>query len=59
VQRYGLDWLKNKLQYTSRMDKFRHALCAALAELERVEIIAGAHIGTSTRGREQAIWTKL
>ena len=59
VQRYSLDWLKNKLQYTSRMDKFRDALCAALAELERVEIIAGAHIGTSTRGIEQAVWTKL
>ncbi|WP_152754258.1 plasmid stabilization protein [Burkholderia cepacia] len=59
VQRHSLGWLKNKLQYNSRMDKFRDALCAALVELERVEIIACAHIGTSTRGIEQAIWTKL
>lgn len=59
VQRYSLDWLKNKLQYASRMDKFRDALCAAMVELERVEIIACAHIGTSTRGKDQAVWTKL
>ncbi|CAJ4306325.1 trfA family protein [Burkholderia pseudomallei] len=59
VQRYGLDWLKAKLQYTSPLRKFRTALCAALAELERVEVIAAAHIGTSTRGSEQAVWTKL
>ena len=59
VQRYGLDWLKDKLQYTSPLRKFRTALRAALAELERVEVIAAAHIGTSTRGSEQAVWTKL
>lgn len=59
VQRYGLDWLKDKLQYTSPLRKFRIALRAALAELERVEVIAAAHIGTSTRGSEQAVWTKL
>ena len=59
VQRYGLDWLKDKLQYTSPLRKFRTALRAALAELERVEVIAAAHIGISTRGSEQAVWTKL
>ncbi|HIE1651607.1 TPA: plasmid replication initiator TrfA [Burkholderia cenocepacia] len=59
VQRCGLDWLKEKLGYTSPLRKFRSALCAALAELERVEVIAAAHIGTSTRGSEQAVWTKL
>ncbi|KND57206.1 putative plasmid-related transcriptional repressor protein [Candidatus Burkholderia verschuerenii] len=59
VQRYGLDLLKEKLQYTSPLRKFRSALCAALTELERVEVIAAAHIGTSTRGSEQAVWTKL
>ncbi|MCA8223654.1 plasmid replication initiator TrfA [Burkholderia sp. BC1] len=59
VQRYGLDWLKAKLQYTSPLNKFRTSLCAALAELERVEVIAAAHIGISTRGLEQAVWTKL
>ncbi len=59
VQRYGLDWLKDKLQYTSPLRKFRVALRAALAELERVEVIAAAHIGISTRGLEQAVWTKL
>lgn len=59
VQRYALDWLKDKLQYTSPLRKFRIALRAALAELERVEIIAAGHITVSTRGKEQAVWTRL
>ncbi|MBU9210720.1 plasmid replication initiator TrfA [Burkholderia multivorans] len=59
VQRYGLEWLKKKVHYTSALGKFQDSLSAALAELERVEIIAAAHIGTSTRGLAQVVWTKL
>lgn len=59
VQRYALDWLKDKLQYTSPIRKFRESLTAAMRELERVGVIAGGRIERSTRGREQAAWTKL
>lgn len=59
VQRYKLDWLKEKLQYASPMRKFRETLTAAMRELERVGIAAGGRIETSTRGKLQAVWTKL
>lgn len=59
VQRYALDWLKDKLQYTSPIRKFREALTAAMRELERVGVIAGGRIERSTKGKEQAAWTKL
>jgi hypothetical protein len=59
VQRYSLDWLKDKLQYASPIRKFRLALVAAMHELERVEVIAGGRLERSTKGREQAAWTKL
>jgi hypothetical protein len=59
VQRYPLDWLKDKMQYASPMRKFKEALTNAMRELERLEIIAGGRIGTSTKGNAQAIWTKL
>jgi hypothetical protein len=57
TQRYALDWLKDKLEYSSPMRKFRESLMAACAELERLEIIARARIEQSTRGKEQlAVW---
>lgn len=59
IQRYALDWLKCKLEYTSPMRKFKAALITAMRELERVEIIAGGRIERSTKGKEQAAWTKL
>jgi hypothetical protein len=59
LQRYGLDWLKSKLEYGSPMRKFRESLQAALRELERLEIIAGGRIETNTKGKPQAVWTKL
>ncbi len=58
-QRYALDWLKERLQYTSPIRKFREALRLAMAELERVEIIAAGSIEMSTKGKEQAVWTRL
>lgn len=59
VQRFGLEWLKRKLEYTSPTCKFRSALAAAMRELERLAIIAGGRIEHSTKGKEQAAWTKL
>ncbi|MEX3634852.1 plasmid replication initiator TrfA [Paraburkholderia sp. BR14320] len=59
VQRFRLEWLKQKMQYRSPMRKFRCSLTAAMDELERVEIIAGGHITLSTKGFEQAVWTRL
>ncbi|WP_175854730.1 plasmid replication initiator TrfA [Burkholderia anthina] len=59
VQRHGLEWLKDKLQYTSRIDKFRNSLRKAMDELERVGIIASGRLEISTRGKEQVVWIKL
>lgn len=59
TQRYALDWLKEKLEYTGRVRDFVGALVRAMQELERLEIIAGGRIETSTKGRAQAVWTKL
>lgn len=59
VQRYALDWLKDKMDYSSPMRKFKETLNSALRELERLEIIAGARIEASTKGKEQAVWTRL
>jgi hypothetical protein len=57
VQRYALDWLKDKLEYSGRMRDFRESLLRACAELERLDIIARARIEQSTRGQEQlAVW---
>jgi hypothetical protein len=59
VQRFSLIWLKERLQYFSPMRKFKASLGAAMQELERVEIIAAGRIELSTRGEEQAAWTRL
>jgi hypothetical protein len=59
IQRYALDWLKRKLEYTGRLRDFIDALNRAMRELERHEIIAGGRIETSTKGKPQAVWTKI
>jgi hypothetical protein len=57
IQRYALDWLKDKLEYSSPMRKFRESLIAACAELERLDIIVAYKIEQSTRGKVQlAVW---
>lgn len=57
VQRYALDWLKAKLEYTSPMRKFKVALTNACAELERLEIITAHKIEESARCKQQlALW---
>jgi hypothetical protein len=59
MQRYSLEYLKERAQYSSPMRKFRDALGAAMMELERLGIIADGHVEESTKGKEQAVWTKL
>jgi len=57
VQRYALDWLKAKMEYSGRMRDFRDALARACTELERLEIIAAHKIEESVRGKPQlALW---
>lgn len=59
VQRFSLEWLKDKLTYTGRMRDFMDALQKAMLELERVEVIAGGRIELSTKGKLQTVWTRL
>ncbi len=53
VQRYALDWLKDKMEYSGRIRDYRDAIEKAVAELERLEIIAKGKIEMSTKGKEQ------
>lgn len=55
VQRYALDWLKAKMDYSSPMRKFKEALTAAADELTRLEIIAKGCIEDSTKGKPQLV----
>jgi hypothetical protein len=59
VQRYAIDWLKDKLEYTGRMRDFLGAVERAMRELERLKIIADGRLDVSTKGKKQAVWTKL
>lgn len=59
TQRFGLDWLKAKLAYAGRTRDFLCALERAMRELERLEIVVGGRVETSTKGQPQAVWTKL
>lgn len=59
IQRYALDYLKDKMQYSSPMRKFKGALVAAMRELERLGIIEKGRIDESTTGKPQAVWTRL
>lgn len=57
VQRYALDWLKDKMEYASPMRKFKGALAAACKELERLEIVSTWRIEDSTKGKPQlSLW---
>lgn len=55
VQRYALDWLKSKMEYSGRIRDFRDALDRAVRELERLEIIAKGSIEDSTKGKPQLV----
>ena len=53
VQRYALDWLKGKMEYSGRMRDFRDALARACTELKRLEITTAHKIEDSTKGKPQ------
>lgn len=53
LQRYSLDWLKTKMEYSSPMRKFRISLNDATHELERLQIIKKSKIEESTKGIPQ------
>lgn len=53
TQRYSLEYLKEMMQYSSSMNKFRDSLKAAAQELMRVKVIDDWAIGFSTKGKEQ------
>ena len=59
THRISLKLLKHWMAYSSPMNKFKQALTEALGELERLEVIAGAKIGLSTKGEAQAVWHKI
>jgi hypothetical protein len=52
-QAFSLDWLKDKLEYSSPMRKFRESLESACKELERLGIITKWKVGPSTKGKQQ------
>lgn len=55
VQRYALDWLKGKMEYTGRMRDFNGAVRRACSELKRLGIIADHRLEDSTKGKLQLI----
>lgn len=55
IQRYALDWLKDKMQYAGRCRDFRGALERAMHELQRVELVTTWKIERSTKGKEQLV----
>jgi len=55
VQRYSMDWLKAKMEYSGRMRDFRSAITRAAQELARLEIITGHKIESSTKGKLQLV----
>lgn len=59
VQRYSLDWLKGKMEYSGRMRDFRDALRRSWLELERVKIIVKGNIEDSTKGKPQLQVSRL
>ena len=57
VQRYALDWLKGKMQYSARMRDYLDALAPACAEIEPLDNITAHKIEDSTKGKPQlALW---
>lgn len=55
VQRFGLEGLKDQMEYGGRIRDFRDALNRATRELERLEIVVKGTIEDSTKGREQLV----
>lgn len=58
-QRYSLQILKERAQYTGRMRDFKPALEQAINELAELGLILSPRIETSRRGVEQAVWNRI
>jgi len=58
TQRYALDWLKAKFEYTSPMRKFKTSLMAAVKELERLAILLSGEIERNSRNKDQLVLTR-
>lgn len=58
-QKYSLQILKARAQFSSHMCKFRTKLEQSLQELEDLKVIASPRIETASRGNEQAVWTRV
>lgn len=58
-QKYSLEILKQRAQYTGRMRDFRATLERSLTELEALKVIAEPRLEAAIRGHEQAVWTRL
>lgn len=58
-QKYSLDILKQRAQYTGRMRDFRSSLERSLAELETLKVIEEPRIEVAIKGHEQAVWIRL
>jgi len=57
VQKYSLKWLKEKMEYSSPIRKFKEAVSLACEELIRLEIVIKWDIEESKKGDAQlAIW---
>lgn len=59
VQRYSLEWLKAKMEYSGRMRDFRDALNRSCAELKRLKIIEGFRIEDSIKGEHQLMLRRM
>jgi|SRR5471030_345068 len=59
VQRYAIEELKIRMNYSGQWSKFRLALGLAMNELERLDIISGSRIEKSKSGRLQVAWTRV
>lgn len=55
VQRYAVDWLKDKMEYAGRVRDFRESLTRAVRELERLEIVTKGSIEDSTKSKPQLV----
>lgn len=53
TQRYSLNWLKEKLQYSGRLRDFKQAIDRSVIELKRVGIIIEGKIEINSRKEEQ------
>ena len=55
VQRYSLEWLKAKMEYSGRVRDFRSSLTHACVELKRLCIVDEHRIENNTKGEPQLV----